>query len=351
MRVLYRLLGVSEIILIILFLIKAGMMYRDHCLHPMEYIVMSAPWHLPLQMLGAALLIILAAITVARYVIRRRLRDDHELPAGLSRPKKVLLTVAALVVAAGVFILWDNTRIVTTEYQMESSRIDGPVRIVQISDFHECAKLGEKLVQRVRESSPQFIVITGDYFDGVHTDHDYAFYIADQLIRIAPVYFVTGNHEIADLTSEYRDELKERGIEILSGEKVSLGNNVDLYGIEDPLFNIGVSDELQKLHVDKDRYNILLSHRPEAFLTYTKSDFDLVLTGHAHGGQIRIPFVGGLAAPGQGFFPEYDKGAYEGNGTTMIVSRGIGNSLIPVRINNPAELVLIKLSSLGSQKH
>jgi predicted MPP superfamily phosphohydrolase len=91
-------------------------------------------------------------------------------------------------------------------------------------------------------------------------------------------------------------------------------------------------------------YNILLSHRPEEFDIYANSKYDLVLTGHAHGGQVRIPFIGGLVAPNQGLFPEYDSGIFTSNNTTMVVSRGIGNSIIKLRVNNRPEIVLIELS-------
>ena len=96
---------------------------------------------------------------------------------------------------------------------------------------------------------------------------------------------------------------------------------------------------------DKTQYTILLSHRPELIDTYTEENFDLVLSGHAHGGQIRIPFLGGLVAPNQGFLPKYTSGIYEKNDTKMIVSRGIGNSIIPFRINNRPELVVINLQN------
>ena len=263
--------------------------------------------------------------------------------------KKVLLAVIIIFTISTVFIIWDNNRIVTSRHSIESDRITEPLQIVQISDYHNCERLGEKLVRRVKRESPDVIVITGDFIDGSKANYDDALNIAGQLTRIAPTYYVTGNHEIADLTSDYRDELKDLGVEILSGGKANLKGNVDLYGIEDLYMHGSIQAELEKLHIDKDKYNLLLSHRPEAFLSYAQTDFDLVLTGHAHGGQFRIPFIGGLVAPDQGFFPEYDSGAYEKNGTTMIVSRGIGNSLIPVRVNNPAEIVSIKILPASKQ--
>src|SRR5699024_4548454 len=106
-----------------------------------------------------------------------------------------------------------------------------------------------------------------------------------------------------------------------------------------------VAHDIKNLSYDNDTYSILLSHRPELFATYVSAKVDLVFTGHAHGGQFRIPFIGGLVAPHQGLFPQYTFGIYEEKATKMIVSRGLGNSIIPLRINNHPELVVVKLSS------
>ena len=100
-----------------------------------------------------------------------------------------------------------------------------------------------------------------------------------------------------------------------------------------------------ELHTDGDGFTILLSHRPELFDTYTDHDVDLVLSGHAHGGQFRLPFIGGMVAPNQGLFPEYDAGIYTEGNTSMLVSRGVGNSILPFRINNRPEVILIELQS------
>ena len=102
---------------------------------------------------------------------------------------------------------------------------------------------------------------------------------------------------------------------------------------------------LTELLDEEDGYTILLSHRPELFEVYAENNIDLIFSGHAHGGQFRIPFVGGLIAPNQGLFPKYDAGIYEEGNTTMVVSRGIGNSIVPFRINNRPEIVLVELAS------
>ena len=130
-----------------------------------------------------------------------------------------------------------------------------------------------------------------------------------------------------------------------NGEKISIS------GIDDPDFAIKtnkspashMSEENLKEVCSFDGYNILLSHRPEYFENYVDSEIDLVLSGHAHGGQVRLPFAGGIVAPDQGFFPDYDSGLYSKDKTYMSVSRGIGNSVIPIRVNNRPEIVVITL--------
>ena len=160
--------------------------------------------------------------------------------------------------------------------------------------------------------------------------------------------------------SEY-DELKEGltelGVVVLEDERVELeqsGEIITLLGVNDPSFQTDyllgddetlMQGKLQELVSDYDGYAVLLSHRPELYEVYVESGADLVLSGHAHGGQFRLPFVGGLVAPNQGFFPEYDAGLYTKDNTHMLVSRGIGNSLLPFRINNCPEVILIELQA------
>ena len=146
---------------------------------------------------------------------------------------------------------------------------------------------------------------------------------------------------------------------MLEDEAVSLernGESIALMGLADPDFTVKgdmfgevpamVSTKLENLNDGEGGgYTILLSHRPELFETYVGSGIDLVFAGHAHGGQFRLPFIGGVVAPNQGLFPEYDAGLYTDGSTNMVVSRGIGNSIIPLRFNNRPEIVLVELNA------
>ena len=230
-------------------------------------------------------------------------------------------------------------------------------RIAVVSDLHNTVfgKNNRRLISPLEEVAPDMIAVTGDMVDKVRTDIDVAAAVAGQLAAIAPVYYVTGNHEgkICDRYRILEEKLLSAGITVLRDRAVPLlrgGGSITLIGLDDPRFtdeDLTLSTEVlnEKLRgMDlPDGYRIVLSHRPEAFVAYASNSIDLALCGHAHGGQIRIPFVGGLYAPHQGFVPKYDAGMFTENGTTMIVSRGLGNSRFPFRLNDRPELVIADL--------
>lgn len=272
--------------------------------------------------------------------------------------------VASIVVFFLLFSGWiwrGNTALEVNEYEMINNRIPeafSGFRIAQISDLHN-AQFGERnegLLSLLSQADPDIIVITGDLIDSRHTDIEIALEFCESAIEIAPVYYVTGNHEAR--VTEYEDlknGLEENGIVILENEKVRLSRDeeyITLMGIQDPSFTTDylfgdaesvAAATLSEFQNVSDRYTVLLSHRPELFNVYVDSQIDLVFSGHAHGGQFRLPFIGGLVAPNQGFFPEYDAGLFSKENTTMVVSRGAGNSIIPLRFNNRPEIVVVEL--------
>ena len=261
-----------------------------------------------------------------------------------------------------IWIIWGNTALMVNTVTVTAGRIPAAFsgfRIAQVSDLHN-AEFGEnnvRLLELLSESRPDIIVITGDLVDSGHTDIDIAISFAEEAARIAPVYYVTGNHEAR--LSQYdrlRNGLEAAGVSMLEDRAVELerdGEKITLVGLSDPDFTVRgdmfgevpamVSTKLESLADTESSYTILLSHRPELFESYASSGIDLVLSGHAHGGQFRLPFIGGLVAPNQGLFPKYDAGVYMESSTQMVVSRGIGNSIIPVRFNNRPEIVIVEL--------
>ena len=263
-----------------------------------------------------------------------------------------------------IWTVWGNKALMVSTISISSSHIPAAFsgfRIAQVSDLHnsEFGKNNTELLKLLSESRPDIIAITGDLIDANHTDVGIALGFAQESVRIAPTYYVTGNHEAASPQYDtLKAGLEEAGVIVLEDEAVSLernGETITLLGLGDPDFTVKgdmfgetsamVSTKLKNLDDGEGGYTILLSHRPELFETYVNCGIDLVFAGHAHGGQFRLPFIGGLVAPNQGLFPQYDAGLYTDGSTSMVVSRGIGNSIIPFRFNNRPEIVLVELNA------
>jgi len=211
----------------------------------------------------------------------------------------------------------------------------------------------------LEEAKPDAIVITGDMIASPrNTRVDVALRFAERALVIAPCYYVTGNHE--EKTAKYADlkaGLLALGVVVLEDARATIereGEVITVLGAHDPSFNAdptlpddeAVMDAKLKVLVrEDDGYTLLLSHRPELFEVYAAYGVDLVFSGHAHGGQFRLPLVGGVVAPNQGLFPKYDAGLFSEGETHMVISRGIGNSILPFRVNNRPEVVLVELYS------
>lgn len=281
----------------------------------------------------------------------------------MKNKKKLIGLIAVVFLLLIGWILWGNTALMINEFTIKNNKIPSAFsgfRIAQISDLHnaEFGKENENLLSMLKECEPDMILITGDLIDSRRTDIETGISFSKKAAMIAPVYYVTGNHEARiEEYEELMTGLDKAGIHILENEAVIVENSEDritVAGINDPSFvtdylfgdsETVAKDILTELISDEDIYTVLLSHRPELFETYVECNADLVFSGHAHGGQFRIPFIGGIVAPNQGLFPKYDAGVYTKNGTDMIVSRGIGNSILPFRINNRPEIVLVELQS------
>lgn len=281
----------------------------------------------------------------------------------INRKKKRLMVIAlALLLALVLWTIWGNVTVGVTRYCITSDRLpdifDG-YKIVVISDLHN-AQFGRdnsQITKIIEKEHPDMIAIAGDLVDSNKTNIDTATALVHKLMQIAPCYYVTGNHEawIGSKFSELEEKLLDENVNILHNQVIILekgGQTVQLAGLDDPDFtdrDSAVQQSMLQTRLNQlnlsEEYCILLSHRPETFDAYVMEDIDLVLSGHAHGGQFRLPFIGGVVAPNQGFFPKYNAGVYAKNNTTMIVSRGIGNSIIPVRFNNRPEIVVVEMNS------
>lgn len=262
---------------------------------------------------------------------------------------------AGLLLAA--FLYWQDNGLMLTRmtYKGDIPQAFEGYKILQVADLQNkvFGREQKPLLKKIRQSSPDMIVITGDLLDRHEnrTDVDSAMEFIDAITDIAPIYFVSGNHEHQSGEWEVLlERLVASGVTVLENGKSIIEKE------EDTITVLGLADKSVNQYYDKmlhtlmagqeDSFNILLSHRPELFETYVQENIDLAFTGHAHGGQIIIPFLRqGIFAPHQGFFPKYTEGMHEKDGTVMVVSRGLGNSSFPFRIFNRPELIEVTLTS------
>lgn len=271
------------------------------------------------------------------------------------------LNIIFIVISILIFFFWQNNDIVITEISHSNSKLPDEFngyKILQISDLHnkEFGKGQRRLLKEIDKVAPDVIVVTGDLIDRRKYDLDTALVFIKGAVKIAPVYYVSGNHEA--WSGEYiniKNELLNCGVRLIDDTKDKLikgEKSIEILGLSDPDFltssymegtnSSKLEEQLEKLS-DSSVFQILLSHRPELFILYANENIDLIFSGHAHGGQFRIPYLGGLVAPDQGFFPKYTSGKYVQNQSTLIVSRGLGNSVIPIRIFNRPEIVVVTL--------
>src|SRR5699024_8496828 len=211
------------------------------------------------------------------------------------------------------------------------------------------------IIKKVKQEKPDLIFITGDIIDHRRYDEIPSLALARQLVKLAPVYFITGNHEArADQLENLFSSLQNMGVHILRDEVVEIKikeHSIQLTGLDDPAFildhldldrTLFMTDKLQGLNkpiTQANQLKILLSHRPEHLSLYAAYGYDLIFSGHAHGGQIRLPFIGGLFSPNQGFLPRLTAGRHTDKQSTMFISRGLGNSVFPFRIFNRPEII------------
>ena len=273
-----------------------------------------------------------------------------------------LIIFTLLVIAIAGFVIWQNNDIVVSRTDYKNKKIPEAFRgftIVHISDLHNkmFGKKQERLLEVIKNENPDSIVITGDLIDRRRYRLQPALLFIEGAVRLAPVYYVCGNHEI--LSGNYEKikmELEQRNVIVLEDEMKEIvkdGEKIAIFGMKDPggRDSAGKEEEAEETMrawtdacgADEEAFKILLSHRPEMVSAYAAGHMDLVFSGHAHGGQFRLPGIGGLIAPQQGLFPEYTAGYYQKKDTTMFVSRGLGNSLVPVRLFNRPEVVAVTL--------
>lgn len=275
----------------------------------------------------------------------------------------IIIIVMAVIIAIGVFLYLQNNIIDITKYNLKYDKADEPIRIVQLSDLH--SKPFKKVLKKIDEIKPDIICITGDYINDREKNKKKMLKYAKALVARAKVYYITGNHERRlENFDELMDGLSKVGFIVLLN-RVSVYNDkgfeIDFLGLDENQANFDDYKARKKGTFEyKDMspyfkqldelggYKIVLSHFPENFegvkeMNYSQYDFDLQLSGHAHGGQFCLPFIGPVYSPGQGLKPKYAKGSF-GNRPKLIVSRGLGNAEFPFRLFNHPEINVINIT-------
>ena len=275
---------------------------------------------------------------------------------------KFLIILLIIAIPAIIIIIDSNTRLVTTEYKLHYNNLpaafDG-YRIVLLADLHgaEHGKENERLVRQIRDANPNIIAIAGDLIDKyqpgnpVEKQIETAKTLVRQLIEIAPVYYVTGNHEWdSGKVRPLLEMLEENGVDVLRNQyrRLTPGSaNFILAGVDDPNGPADMTkpDDLIRRIREREEVNfiVLLSHRNYKLDLFNDLGVDLVLSGHAHGGMVRLPFTDGLVGPQLDFLPTYTSGVYTKGDTNMVVTRGLGNHLGWTRFLNNPQVVVVEL--------
>lgn len=269
--------------------------------------------------------------------------------------KIIISSVLIIAVVTVIYGIYCSNTLEVKNYTINSDKVNSQIRFVFISDLH-CKEYGNKnsdLVAKIKEQNPDFIAVGGDMVNKYSSDDHVMRELLPQLAEIAPTYCVLGNHELALIDEvDFKNDIDLTGAKLLDNESVTLninGEKILLGGLSDfPYYKDNINEKLfweDFKATPKDCYTILLHHQPEYLNgTVDGAKIDLIMCGHTHGGAVQIPFVGGVFAPNQGFFPKYDKGEFEINGIKMIVSAGLGDAYPILRLNNCPEISVVEIN-------
>lgn len=274
--------------------------------------------------------------------------------------KTIRILAVFLAILCVISIAAFDNRLKIVHYNLKTDKISGSIKLALITDLHCClyGKNQSLLIEKLEKNKPDAVLLVGDIFDDQYVN-DNSHVLINNIVQNYKTYYVSGNHEWwSGKMYDHFEFLKAAGVTVLRGDSTNLTvgeDTVVISGVDDPDMNKYDTSyktyeeqfEAVTENISYDNYNVLLAHRPEKAKQYFDAGFDLALSGHAHGGQVRIPLLlNGLYAPNQGLFPEFAGGIYDNDGQKMIVSRGLSreNTILP-RIFNRPELVLISLTN------
>ena len=274
--------------------------------------------------------------------------------------KKVLFAGLILIIALVLTVLINviiNRNFTVSFYQIRSNKVSDNIRIVALADLHnkEYGKDNGNLIKKIKDLRPDLIFYAGDMMNYKNDDYTVLFHLSDKLSEIAPIYACYGNNELDQYLFEdkqFTEKLKKHNVNLLSNEAVDVkvqNTVIQLVAVSDNLKQYEIKTNNSKKFVESleptNNCRICLTHYPELFKEkLLDKGFDIAFTGHAHGGLIKIPFIGGLYSTGEGFLPDWTEGVVKAkDGTQVVISRGLGNSHILPRINNQPELVVVDI--------
>ena len=273
----------------------------------------------------------------------------------------VLYIIIIIFIVVIISMIVSHYKLDITKFDIKNNKIDKNIKIMFLSDLHN-RNITQKLTRIINDQKPDLIIMGGDMINE-RLKYTHNFIDLYKSLEKEKIYYTYGNHEdelYYEDKEKYNKIINKSNMIILNDKNEKLSNNIVLYGLKsqkEDYLNFGklclskkiIESKLGKF--DKDKFNILIAHNPLEFDSYVKSDADLVLSGHIHGGLVRLPFLGGLLSPDYTFFPKYYSGIYTKNNTSMIVSRGLGFSRrIPFRVFNNGEVVIINLKKESSVK-
>ena len=273
--------------------------------------------------------------------------------------KKIVLTLILITIILFIYNYIQISQVYIKKIKLPTNKLSKPLKITQISDFHSNERINlDSLFQKIEAFEPDLILITGDLIDAKTIDLTLAFKVLEKSKAIqSKVYFVNGNHEVHHsrgyfengnhktnhlLSDEFNNGLEKYKVKVLDNATDLIEINGEMVNIFGASFFAGEEDFIKLFtNIEQDNYNILLSHSPNRPIMYLNKFTDLILSGHTHGGQVRLPFIGAIIAPGQGLFPKYDKGLFKFGNTNLYIDSGLGNSLFPIRLFNRVQITNI----------
>lgn len=266
---------------------------------------------------------------------------------------KWILILGVLVVCILIYNYIQISRFYINKPILYSPKISRELRITQISDYHANYRIDKvKLLNDIKKFKPHIIVLTGDLIDSRTKDIEPTLDLIENMMAINKnIFYVNGNHELSCiLGNRFISSLETMGVNLLvnNGKTIDVdGERVNICGVNFYITRKEYDDSLR--YVDEQNYTILLSHSPNRPIHYTTGKEDLIICGHTHGGQVRLPFIGAIIAPGQGYFPKYDKGIFQiGNNTILYIDSGLGNSVFPIRAFNRIQISNITIKGINN---